>query len=410
MNRGSCVNAWWDKEFAGPIPQFARRQDPALTDAIWYSCHVNYTKFMTSVDKDKVYEGFFAQLGQLVADEVQRHSAATSKSPCQSVKDVMQPVIDDAWGLTGWRREGFLSILYSEWQGGPLIGKLGNYGLTCDQNQISMQFWRHYDGTHEGPYYPARGTPDATIPITQDEKNASDSKQAVCLVWAPEFGNDAPGSAAKIVSYTWTNIMQDGVNAVAADFGNLLCKFRVAESLGVPVTWQAQTSADELQTVSSGHAGLWHTMADNCSWTLVPADGGHIAQWTPANGRYTAVQLKAGDQFASTCKLYKRDLEHFQFIPDGLFPLFWTLGPGPRKPTTPGTCRYLITDSSALRQPPPLTALQPFAGATVSADDRVGPDGLGKFLYSVGCGLWALLDAPGDLPTVPPTPRAAQQS
>ena len=365
---------------------------------------------MTSAERDRVYEGFFAQLGQLVADEVQRHSAATGKSPCQSVKDVMQPVIDDAWGLTGWRKEGFLSILYSEWQGGPLIGKLGNYGLTCDQNQISMQFWRHYNATHEGPYYPARETPDATIPITQDERNASDSQQAVCLVWAPEFGNDAPGSAAKIVSYTWTNIMQDGVNAVAADFGNLLCKFRVAESLGMPVTWQAQTSANELQAVSPGYAGLWHTMADNCSWTLVPADGGPAAQWTPANGRYTAVQLEAGDQFASTCKLYKRDLEHFQFIPDGLFPLYWTLGPGPRKPSTPGTCRFLITDSSALRSPPPLEALQPYAGATLSADDRVGPDGLGKFLYSVGCGLWALLDAPGDLPTVPTTPRTAQRS
>ena len=405
MNRDACTNAWWDKEFAGHVPQLARRQDPALTESIWFSCHVNYAKYMTSLQKDKAYESFFAELGQLVANQVQQYSASTGKNPCQSVKDVMQPVIDDAWGLTGWRKEGFLPILYSEWQGGPFIGKLGDYDLTCGPGQVSMQLFRLYDGEHEGPYYPARGTPDASITLTQDEKNASLVNQAVCMVWAPEFGNDAPGSPGKVIAYTFTNRLDDGVNAVAADYGNLLCKFKVAESLGMPVVWQAQPTAKALQTVQAPYAGLWHTMAENCSWTLVPGDGGPVATWTPTNGRYTAVLLKTGDQFASTCKLYNRNLEHFLVIPDGLFPLYWTLAPGPRKPSTPSTCRYLITDAAALRQPPSVDALRPYAGETVSADDRVGPDGLGSYIYSSGCGVWELLSAPGLKPKVATTHR-----
>lgn len=52
----------------------------------------------------------------------------------------------------------------------------------------------------------------------------------------------------------------------------------------MPVVWQAQPTAKALQTVQAPYAGLWHTMAENCSWTLVPGDGGPVANWTPANG------------------------------------------------------------------------------------------------------------------------------
>jgi hypothetical protein len=82
--------------------------------------------------------------------------------------------------------------------------------------------------------------------------------------------------------------------------------------------------------------------------------------------------------------------EHMIVAPDGLFPL-QSLSPGPRRPTTPGTCRYAITDGSALRNPPPASSLQAYQGETVTFNVNTGLDGLGALLRAVGCGHWDLV-------------------
>lgn len=388
-NKTTCLNAWWDKEFAGVVPQLAARQDVGLTDKIWEWCHNNYTKLMTSAQRDAAYAEYFQTLGQLVADEVTRVSAATGTTPCQAAQSVLKPRFVNGFGLIGWDPSGFLPILYKQWQGGPVLGKIGESSINCDTGSISLQLRRHYSPRHEGPYFPALGTSDATWPITDQQAEASWVKAAVCVVWNPVFGNTSPGAAARVVGYNYTN-MGDGVNMVAADNEVNKCTYKMAQAAGLPVTWKAQNSVSTLQTVAPDFAGVWHTMANNCSWTLVPADGGPTVRWTPADGPYTTLRLASGDQFASTCELAKSTFEHMIVAPDGLFPL-QSLAPGARRPSTPDTCTYIVTDSSALRNPPAASSLRRYGGETVTFDVTTGSDGIGSLLRAVGCGQWNLV-------------------
>lgn len=388
-SRAACVNAWWDKEFAGVVQQLKARQDPALTERIWSHCHRSYAKYMSAADRNAVYADFFGQLGQIVADEVQRVSAATGVNPCKAVEAVLRPQYDSRFGLIGWDPGGYLPILYKQWQGGPVIGKIGGNGDECASGRIFVQLRRHYEGRHEGPYFPPLGTPDATWPISEEDKQTSWVKGATCLVWSPTFGNTAPGSAARVIGYNYTNMGVNG-NMVVADNEVNKCEFKVAEGMGLPVVWKANASPTDLQAVPPSFAGLWHTMEEGCSWTLEPVGGEGRVSWTPADGPYTSVELRAGDRFASTCQLQQNEWEHMVIAPDGLMPLL-TLSPGPRRPTTPATCRYLVTDGGSLRNPPPPGALNSYAGSPVTFDVSVQPGSVGRVLRSVGCGQWELV-------------------
>lgn len=383
--KATCTNAWWDKEFAGVIPQFKRKQSVALTNKIWQWCHENHKKVMTSAQRDKIYEGFFLQVGKLVADEVTRVSNAKNLGACAAGHDVMKPSYASGFGLTGWDKTSFLSILYKQWQGGPIIGKIGS--TECDDpNQYMMfQFRRHYLGRHEGPYQPPLGTKDATWPITNRQMSASWVKSAVCVVWHPSLNNAQPGGRAVVTSYTYTN-MGDGINFVAADNEVGQCLYRAQRSAGIKVDWPAQASLTTLRDVSEDFAGVWHNMASNCSWRLQPADGSAEVTWRPQDGSYMTVQLQPGDKFGSTCALYKRNFEHMIVAPDGMFPLE-SVVMGARQPTTPATCRYAFAGPDALRNPPRGDALMAYAGQPVD----LWRDGVlnGKpYLRSVGCGYW----------------------
>lgn len=384
----NCLNAWWDKEFAGVVPQLATRQDKALTDRIWLACHKSYSKVMTAAERDAAYAGFFGELGQLVGDEIQRVSAATGQNPCQAITTVLRPQYQPGYGLIGWDPNGFLPILYKQWQGGPMIGKLGGNSDSCASGQAYLQLRRHYEGRHEGGYFPALGTPDANWILNQDEMQASWVKGATCLVWSPTFGNTAAGSAPRVLGYNYTNMGFDG-NMVLADFEVTKCGFKMAEAAGLPVVWKASANVNDQRTVSPDFAGVWHTMEDNCSWTLDQVDTGARVSWSPSDGPYTSLELKAGDRLASTCDLLKSEWEHMIIAPDGLMPLL-TLSPGPRRPSTPSTCRYLVTDWSSLRTPPSASALTPYAGSPVSFDVRMFGD-TSKVLRSIGCGKWELV-------------------
>lgn len=386
--RETCQNAWWDKEFAGVIPQLAKRQDESLTERIWLACHKSYSKIMSASQRDAVYADFFEQLGQLVAGEIQRVSAATGQNPCQAIATVLKPQYQPGYGLIGWDQSGFLPILYKQWQGGPLIGKLGGNSDSCASGQAYLQLRRQYEGRHEGNYFPALGTPDANWILNQDEMQASWVKGATCIVWSPTFGNTAPGSAARVIGYNYKNMGTDG-NMVLADFEVTKCGFKIAEAAGLPVVWKASANVTDQRTVSADFAGEWHTMENNCSWTLDQVDTGARLSWTPADGPYTSVELKAGDRFGTTCDLLKSEWEHMISAPDGLMPLL-TLSPGPRRPTTPATCRFLVTDWSSLRNPPAATSLAPYTGAPMSFDVREF-GGTSKVLRSIGCGTWELV-------------------
>jgi hypothetical protein len=251
-----------------------------------------------------------------------------------------------------------------------------------------VQLRRHYEGRHEGAYYPALGTPDATWPINEIEMAASWVKGATCLVWSRTFGNTSPGSPARVIGYNYTNMGTDG-NMVTADFEVNTCEFKLAEAAGLPVVWKATDNANESRTVTPEYEGVWHTMDNGCTWNLDQADTGSRVSWTPADGPYTSILLRVGDRFASTCQLRKSEWAHMVIAPDGFIPL-QTLSPGPRRPTTPSTCRYLVTEWSALRNPPPVSALAPYAGNPVSFDTNAVA-GTSKVLRSVGCGRWELL-------------------
>lgn len=344
---------------------------------------------MTPAERDAAYAGFFREVGQLVANEVQRVSASTGMNPCQAGDAVLRPQYAPGFGLIGWDAGGFLPILYKQWQNGPMIGKLGSNRGNCSNGEISVQLRRHYNGTHEGPYFPPRGTPDATFPFTEFEMGISSVNAATCLVWSPTFGNTAPGAPARVIGYNFTS-RGDGNNFVVADNEVPKCEFKVAQAAGMPVVWKAASSLSDLRSVPAEFAGTWHTMVDGCAWTLKPVDGGPTVSWTAADGPYIAVALEAGDRFASTCQLQKNEWEHMIVAPDGLFPL-QALAPGPRRPTTPNTCRYVVTDRAALRRPQPAGSLQVYRGETLSFDTSVGSDGLGALLRSVGCGTWNMV-------------------
>ena len=111
--------------------------------------------------------------------------------------------------------------------------------------------------------------------------------------------------------------------------------------------------------------------------------------WNPSDDSYTTVELRAGDQFASTCDLARRDFEHMLVAPDGMFPL-GSLSPGPRRPTTPSTCRYAVVEAGALRNPPPAESLKVYAGETMTFDTSMTDAGT-KYLRAVGCGHWDLV-------------------
>ena len=381
----TCTNAWWDKEFAGVIPQFKRKQSPALTNKIWQWCHENHKKVMTSAQRDKVYEGFFLQVGNLVANEVTRISTQKNLNACAAGHEVMKPHYAKDFGLTGWDKQSFLSILYKQWQGGPILGKVGS--TSCDDpNQFMMfQFRRHYLGRHEGPYQPPLGTKDATWPITNRQMTASWVKSAVCIVWHPDLKNNAVGGKAVVTSYTYTN-MGDGINFVAADNEVGQCLYRAQKSVGIKVDWPAQSSLTELKEVSEDFAGVWHNMANKCSWRLQPANGGKEVSWRPEDGPYMTLELRAGDKFASTCPMYKRNFEHMIVAPDGMFPIE-SIVMGARRPTTPATCRFGFASQDELRNPPPTEALTSYSGQSVD----MWRDGMFKgkqYLRSVGCGYW----------------------
>lgn len=387
--KDACINAWWDKEFAGVVPQLAVRQSADLTNRIWEPCHRGYAAVMTEAERKAAYVDFYRQVGDLVAAEVQRVSASTGMTPCQAVLATLKPHFSDGYGLSGWDQTSFLPILYKEWQGGPILGKLSGNSIDCNAGgQVSVQLRRHYRPRHEGPYYPPLGTPDAEWVLTSGQEEVSMVRAAVCLVWSPTFGNDRPGSPAQVAAYNYTDI-SDGINFVSVDLEVTQCEFKVAEAAGLPVTWAASDSLSASRTVTDAQAGIWHMMSEGCEWRLQPADGSAPVQWSASDGPYMAVELKAGDQFASTCKFVKRDFEHMLVAPDGMFPLT-SLSPGARRPTTPATCRYAVTTRSTLRSPLPASALAPYAGSPVTFDVLTWGDGTGKFLRSVGCGYWQL--------------------
>lgn len=388
-SKQACLNAWWDKEFARVVPQLVLNQDAPLTDRIWEYCHRNFIKFMTPAERDQAYATYFQQVGQLVADEVVRVSSATGMTPCLAVQEILKPHYITGQGLVGWDAGGYLPILYKQWQGGPMIGKVGGNDDNCASGKISIQLRRHYQGRHEGSYYPPLGTADANWVLTDEQQQISWVNGAVCLVWSPRFGNTGVGSAARVVGYNYTN-MGDGVNMVTADNEVMKCEFNAEKAAGMPVIWKADASPTALRAVPAEYAGTWHTMAENCSWTLKPVDGGPTVTWTPADGPYVTVALRGGDQFASTCELEQNEWEHMIVAPDGLFPL-QSLSQGPRRPTTPATCRYTVTDVSALRSPPSAGSLTPYHGETANFDVSTGRDGLGAVLRAVGCGHWDLV-------------------
>jgi len=385
----ACLNAWWDREFAGVVPQLPARQGADLTERIWEPCHRSFAQVMTAAERTAAYVGFYRVLGDLVAGEVERVSASTGMTPCQAVLATLKPRFADGYGLIGWDPSGYLPILYKEWQGGPILGKLSGNSVDCNAGgQTSLQLRRHYRGRHEGPYFPPLGTPEAEWVLTGEQESLSMVRAAVCLVWSPTFGNDRPGSAARVLAYNYTDIT-DGINFVSVDLEVSSCEFKVAEADGLPVTWTPAASLADLRQVTSDYAGIWHMMADDCAWALRPVDGGSSAQWSASDGSYMTVDLRAGDEFASTCKLVKRDFEHMLVAPDGMFPLT-SLWPGARRPKTPATCRYAVTDRSTLRQPLAANQLAPYGGSPVTFDVLTWGDGMGKFLRSVGCGYWEL--------------------
>jgi hypothetical protein len=387
-NPRTCAAAWWDKEFGGVIPQLGKtKQSAALTKRIWFHCHDKYGLYMSTARRDAIYREYFRRVGQLVADKVTAVSAATGETPCIAVDEVLSPHLDSRGGLLGWNANSYLPILYKQWQGGPIIGKRA---YMCNTGEMLIQFRRHYEGRHEGDYYPPLGTPGATWPLTDLERQVSWVPAGVCLVWSPLLGNTGAAQPPVVIPFTYTNMGGDGVNMFAADNEVVRCEHRAAEAAGLAVTIAPQPNLTRPRAITPEQAGLWHGMS-YCAWRLEPADGSPAVQWNPGSEAYTTIELRAGDQFATTCLLHKDSFEHFIVIPEGMFPLYGTLEPGRRRPTTPATCRYAITDSTKLRDPSSVQ-LHPYNGEPVASDDSMlGAEHIGHLIYSVGCGSWNLV-------------------
>lgn len=383
-NKRACSNAWWDTEFAGVIPQLAGSgQSESLTRSIWQHCHEKYALYMTKDERDALYRKWFADLGQVVSDRIRQTSAETGLPTCDAAEVVLKPRKDPSFGLMGWDQSSFLPILYKQWQGGPIIGKLGD----CQAGRLSLQFRRHYNGRHEGPYWPPLGTADATWPVSKDAERSSWVPAGVCLVWMPELGNGSPGSPAVISGFTYTNL-GDGVDFFNADNEVIACSWRAKNAIGLPVSIAPQADLNQPITVTPDQAGIWYGMS-NCAWSLTPADGSAPSEWNPGSKALTSIELRAGDRFATTCAMRAGSLYHFPVIPDGLFPLEGSLAPGLRKPATPATCRFAVVDRSALRQPN-ATPLVPWTGQPVEGSGLVFDGGSRTYLHSQGCGYWDL--------------------
>lgn len=378
-------NAWWDTEFAGVVPQLAGSgQAAALTSRIWRHCHAKYGLYMGKGERDALYRQWFSQVGQLVSDKISATSAETGMSVCDAAEAVLKPRRDSDLELVGWDRASFLSILYKQWQGGPIVGK---WSGACAQGRLSLQFRRHFNGRHEGFYWPALGTPDATWPVIQGAERDAWVPAGVCLVWMPELGNAGVGASAVVTGFTYAST-GDGVDFFNADNEVIACAWRAKNALGMPVTITPQADLSTPFTITAAQAGTWSGMS-NCAWRLTPGDGSAPVEWNPGSRAFTSVELRAGDQFATTCFMRKDDVYHFPVIPDGLFPLEGPLAPGLRKPATPATCRFAIVDRTALRQPN-ATPLAKWAGQEVRGFPQSPDDGSSKYVHSQECGYWDL--------------------
>ena len=383
-SKQACANAWHDKEFAREIPQVRTLQSAELTDRIWEHCHRHWGEYMTREERQGVYEQAFAEVGQVASDAISAYARRNGVSTCEALEAVLKPVLDPDFGLIGWREDGLFPVLYKQWQGGPMIGKLGS---RCIEGVVLMQFRRHYLPTHEGPYYPPIGTKDANWVLSEKEMDISRVQAGVCVVWSPSLGNARSGDKAVVLGYTTVENV-DPINFVKANFEVITCELNATIAAGLPVLWAPSASIDEPRTVSKEYAGTWHTMEEGCTWRLTPTDGGPPVTWSPEDGPYMVVELRAGDQFASTCQFQANDYEHMQAAPDGLFPVI-SVSPGSFAPVEAETCRFAFVGREALRKPPTPDELTPYAGETFDLLAKRGSDTEPIFLRSVGCGHWA---------------------
>lgn len=382
-SKQACINAWRDKEFAREIPQLPIAQDAELTDRIWEHCHRFWGQYMSRDERQRAYEVMFAEVGQVAADAISAYSNKRNVPICEALFEVLKPVFDPDFGLMGWSEKGLLPILYRQWQGGPMVGKLAT---SCNEDRVLMQFRRHYNGSHEGPYYPPRGTEDANWVLTQEQMDLSRVNAGVCIVWSPRLGNTRIGAPAEVVGYT-TVYNADPVNFVKANFEVITCELNAAVAAGLPVLWAPSPSIDDQRTVTKEYAGTWHTMEEDCSWRLTPRGGGAPVTWRPEDGPYMVVELRAGDEFASTCQFQKNEWEHMLAAPDGVFPV-GSLAPGEFTPLYPQTCRYAMVGKEALRSPPPHSDLKAYKGEVLDLYSLRGTDMNEQFLRAVGCGNW----------------------
>ena len=389
-SKESCIKAWRDKEFAREIPQMSTSQDAALTDSIWEHCHRGWSLYMTEADRQRAYEGISAEVGQIAADAISARSRDKGMSICDAVTDVLKPMYDPGFGLIGWNERGLFPILYKQWQGGPMIAKLGG---GCIDGKVLLQYRRHYDGTHEGPYYPPQGTAAANWILTEEQRELSWVNAGVCVVWSKRLGNFKVGGHAVVLGYT-TVYNTDPINHVKANYEVITCELNAEIAAGLPVIWKPSASLDEGRKVTKEYAGVWHTMEDGCAWRLTPSGGDNPTEWTPSDGAYMVVELRDGDTFASTCQFQANSFEHMQAAPDGLFPVE-SLSPGLLAPVTPESCRYAMVGAGAMRKPPGIGELKAYEGSPKDLFSLRGANGDPSLLRSVGCGHWERLDGGG---------------
>jgi len=385
-SRKTCANAWWDTEFANVIPQLrGSGQSAALSKRIWRHCHEKYGLYMRAGERDRLYRQWFAQVGQLVADEISSMSARTGMSICDAMEAVLKPHYSErGFGLIGWDKSSFLRILYRQWQGGPMVGKVAS---ACQEGDLRLQFRRHYEGRHEGEYWPALGTPGATWPISKGAERASWVPAGVCVAWMLELGNAGVGAKAVVTGFTYHNL-GDGIDFFNADNEVVRCGWRAKVAIGLPVDIKPQTNLGRPFTVTPEQSGIWHGMS-NCAWRLTPVDGSQAVEWNPGSKAFTVIELRAGDQFATTCELRRDGFDHFEVIPAGLFPLDGPLSPGTRTPARTGSCRYAIVDVSALRNPD-LIPLQRWTGQPIRGQEQAPDDARKRYIHSKDCGYWSL--------------------
>lgn len=389
-SKDACIDAWRDKEFAREIPQMSTSQDAALTDSIWEHCHRSWSLYMTEADRQRAYEEIFAEVGQIAADAISAYSKKNQVTICEAVEEVLKPVYDPGFGLIGWNEAGLFPILYRQWQGGPMIGKLGG---DCANGTKLIQYRRHYDGRHEGPYYPPLGTKGADWVLNEKQRQLSWVNAGVCIVWSRRLGNFKVGGDAVVLGYTTVD-NTDPINQVKANYEVITCELNAEVAAGLPVLWKPSESLEDGRAVTKEFAGVWHTMEEGCSWRLTPAGGAKTAEWSSDDGPYMVVELKEGDVFASTCQFQANSFEHMQAAPDGLFPVE-SLAPGLLEPVNPDTCRFAMVGKEARRQPPGVGFLSAYEGSPIDLFSLRGNEDNPRYLRSIGCGHWKRLDGGG---------------